>query len=50
MLNVSVYWQDFVQGLILVAAVTIDYMTHRKTGNSFLQKMFAFRKKETTRK
>lgn len=50
MLNVSVYWQDFVQGLILVAAVTIDYMTHRKSGNSFLQKMFAFRKKETTRK
>lgn len=34
MLNVSVYWQDFVQGLILVVAVTIDYMSHRKNGGA----------------
>ena len=39
MMNVSVYWQDFVQGAILVIAVTIDYMSHRKSGNSFLQRM-----------
>lgn len=32
MLNVSVYWQDFVQGAILVLAVTMDYVTHRKSG------------------
>ena len=32
MLNVSVYWQDFVQGAILVLAVTMDYVTHRKNG------------------
>lgn len=30
MLNVSVYWQDFVQGAILVLAVTFDYISHRK--------------------
>lgn len=29
MLNVSVYWQDFVQGAILVLAVTMDYVTHK---------------------
>ena len=39
MVNVSVYWQDFVQGAILVIAVTIDYMSHRKSGYSFLQRM-----------
>lgn len=31
MLNVSVYWQDFVQGAILVLAVTMDYVSHRKS-------------------
>lgn len=30
MLNVSVYWQDFVTGAILVLAVTLDYISHRK--------------------
>lgn len=30
MLNVSVYWQDFVTGAILVLAVTLDYVSHRK--------------------
>jgi len=30
MLNVSVYWQDFVNGAILIIAVTIDYLSHRK--------------------
>lgn len=30
MLNVSVYWQDFVTGAILVFAVTLDYLSHRK--------------------
>lgn len=29
MLNVSVYWQDFVTGAILVLAVTLDYVSHR---------------------
>lgn len=30
MLNVSVYWQDFVTGAILVLAVTFDYISHKK--------------------
>ena len=30
MLNVSVYWQDFVTGAILVLAVTLDYLSHKK--------------------
>ena len=30
MLNVSVYWQDFVSGFILILAVTIDFLSHRK--------------------
>lgn len=30
MLNVSVYWQDFVTGAILVLAVTLDYASQRK--------------------
>ncbi|MFR4560454.1 MAG: hypothetical protein ACLT5P_04035 [Flavonifractor plautii] len=34
MMNVSVYWQDFVQGAILVIAVTIDYMSHRKAATA----------------
>jgi ribose transport system permease protein len=39
MLNVSVYWQNFVQGAILVIAVTMDYLSQRERGlfNSFLQ-------------
>lgn len=40
MMDVSVYWQDFVQGAILVIAVTIDYMSHRQSGTSFLQRIF----------
>lgn len=30
MLNVSVYWQDFVTGAILILAVTFDYISHKK--------------------
>jgi len=33
MLNVSVYWQDFVTGAILVLAVTLDYIAHSKRKN-----------------
>lgn len=41
MMNVSVYWQDFVQGAILVLAVTIDYLSHRRSGRpSLLMKFF----------
>ena len=34
MLNVSVYWQNFVQGAILLLAVTLDYISHRNKGTS----------------
>jgi ribose transport system permease protein len=30
MLNISVYWQNFVQGAILILAVSIDYLSHRE--------------------
>jgi ribose transport system permease protein len=30
LLKVSVYWQQLISGLILIVAVTIDYMSHRK--------------------
>lgn len=30
LLKVSVYWQQLISGLILVAAVTIDHLSHRK--------------------
>ena len=30
LLNVSVYWQDLVSGLILLSAVSIDYFTHAR--------------------
>ena len=41
MLNVSVYWQDFVQGAILVLAVTMDYVTHKDNLNvNFLRSLF----------
>ena len=30
LLNVSVYWQDLVSGIILLAAVSIDYLSHSK--------------------
>lgn len=33
MLNISVYWQDFVSGFILILAVTIDYLSHKKRAN-----------------
>ncbi|MGL4987308.1 MAG: ABC transporter permease [Treponemataceae bacterium] len=46
MMNISVYWQNFVQGAILVIAVTIDYLSQRKTGNSIIQKLYKFLKKE----
>lgn len=46
MMDVSVYWQNFVQGAILVIAVTLDYISHRKSGNSFLQKIFAVKGKK----
>lgn len=40
MLNISVYWQDFVQGAILVLAVTMDYLTNKRAGRpSLLQRM-----------
>ncbi|MGE5599510.1 MAG: ABC transporter permease [Bacteroidota bacterium] len=29
LLNVSMYWQDLISGVILIGAVTIDYVTHR---------------------
>jgi ribose transport system permease protein len=29
MLDVSVYWQNFVQGAILIIAVSMDYLSHR---------------------
>jgi ribose transport system permease protein len=32
MLNVSVYWQNFVQGTILILAVSMDYLSHRERG------------------
>jgi ribose transport system permease protein len=32
MLNVSVYWQNFVQGTILIMAVSMDYLSHRERG------------------
>ncbi|WP_278406565.1 ABC transporter permease [Acetivibrio thermocellus] len=45
MMNVSVYWQEFVQGAILVLAVTIDYLSHRKNGGpSFIMKFFGLDK------
>lgn len=30
LLNVPVYWQDFVNGVILISAVTLDYLSHHK--------------------
>lgn len=30
LLNVSVYWQSLVTGFVLIAAVTLDVLTHRK--------------------
>ncbi|PQQ65939.1 ABC transporter permease [Acetivibrio saccincola] len=45
MMNVSVYWQEFVQGAILVLAVTIDYLSHRKSGKpSFIMRFFGLDK------
>lgn len=32
LLNVSVYWQSLVTGFVLIAAVTLDVITHRKKG------------------
>ncbi len=45
MMNVSVYWQDFVQGAILVLAVTIDYLSQRRKGKtSIIMKFFGLDK------
>lgn len=30
LLDVSVYWQDLIKGLILLAAVTVDHLLHRR--------------------
>jgi len=30
LLNVSVYWQDLISGIILLAAVTLDYVNHTR--------------------
>jgi ribose transport system permease protein len=34
LLNVSVYWQDLITGIILISAVLIDFVTHRSSANS----------------
>jgi len=45
MLDVSVYWQNFVQGAILILAVTMDYVTHRDTGKQgFLKSLLGSKK------
>jgi len=45
MMNVSVYWQEFVQGAILVLAVTIDYLSQRRRGKtSYIMKFFGLDK------
>ena len=31
LLNVSVYWQDLITGMILIAAVLLDFITHRSS-------------------
>lgn len=31
LLNVSVYWQDLITGIILISAVLLDFLTHRST-------------------
>lgn len=33
LLKVSVYWQQLISGLILITAVTIDHLSHRKKGS-----------------
>ncbi len=40
MMEVSVYWQNFVQGAILITAVTVDYLSHSDTGSIFRKKIF----------
>lgn len=34
LLNVPVYWQDFVNGIILISAVTLDYISHKNRLNN----------------
>jgi ribose transport system permease protein len=46
MMDVSVYWQNFVQGAILVIAVTIDYISHRKSGTSYFKRVLTGNKKQ----
>ncbi|MCL6591850.1 MAG: ABC transporter permease [Firmicutes bacterium] len=32
LLNVSVYWQDLITGIILISAVLVDFLSHRSSG------------------
>lgn len=34
LLNVSVYWQDLITGIVLISAVLIDFLTHRSSVSS----------------
>lgn len=38
LLNVSVYWQDLISGVILIGAVTIDYTSHQKKARKLISK------------
>lgn len=39
LLNVPVYWQELVNGLILITVVTLDYMSHQNRVNKFNAEM-----------
>jgi ribose transport system permease protein len=30
LLNIPIYWQDLINGVILIIAVTIDFLSHKK--------------------
>jgi len=47
MMNVSVYWQNFVQGAILMIAVTIDYISHRQKRDKPIPQPLDIAKKDT---
>ncbi|MHB8276881.1 MAG: ABC transporter permease [Candidatus Humimicrobiaceae bacterium] len=38
LLNVSVYWQDLISGVILITAVIIDFMTHKRSDKLVIKK------------
>jgi ribose transport system permease protein len=38
LLNVPVYWQDLFNGIILIAAVTADYLSHQNKYKNLLSK------------